>query len=57
VGKEFLSPKSRTREAGGRAVVKLSMRLRRMRRRVLVGLSLEAELCGGVKTFFLWLYS
>ena len=41
MGKEFLSLKSRTREAGGRAVVKLSMRLRRKRRRVLVGLEAE----------------
>eukprot|EP01047_Picozoa_sp_COSAG01_P010285 COSAG01_NODE_433_length_17113_cov_23.009757_2_plen_68_part_00 len=35
MGKEFLCPKTRTREAGGRVVAKLSMRLRRMRRRVL----------------------
>jgi hypothetical protein len=46
VGKEFLCPKSRTREAGGRVVVKLSMRMRRMRRKVLDGLRTEVNFCG-----------
>jgi hypothetical protein len=46
VGKELLCPKSRTREAGGRVVEKLSKRLRRMRRRVLDGSSPEVKLCG-----------
>ena len=43
---EFLCPKSRTREAGGRVVGKLSMRLRWMRRRVLDGSRPEVKLCG-----------